>query len=154
MQDEGIAQDYNPAFWPWGKDAQQPRFLHSMIRVRDPEASVRFYSEGLGMKLLDRFDFEGGRFSLLYLAFDGYEGGGALELTYNWDQAEPYSHGSGFGHVAIGVPDIGVAVAKLEAVGAEISTRPKKMIPGSPHIAFARDPDGYQVELIQTNRHS
>jgi lactoylglutathione lyase len=152
MQEEAAAEDFNPAFWPWGKDAKQPRFLHTMIRVRDADASVRFYTEGLGMQLLDRFDFEGGRFSLIYLAFDGYEGGGALELTYNWDQAEPYSHGAGYGHVAIGVPDIETAVIRLEAVGAEISTRPKKMIPGSPFIAFAKDPDGYQVELIQTNR--
>jgi lactoylglutathione lyase len=152
MQEEAPTEDFNPAFWPWGKDAEQPRFLHTMIRVKDADASVRFYAEGLGLKLLDRFDFEGGRFSLIYLAFDGYEGGGALELTYNWDQTEPYSHGAGYGHIAIGVPDIEAAVARLKATGAEISTPPKKMIPGSPFIAFAKDPDGYQVELIQTNR--
>lgn len=154
MSQDTTIEEFNPAFWPWGKDADAPRFLHTMIRVKDADASIRFYTEGLGMKMLDRYDFEGGRFSLIYLAFDGYEGGGALELTYNWDQPEPYSHGSGYGHVAIGVPDIHVAVEKLESIGAEIPTRPKKMVPGSPHIAFAKDPDGYQIELIQTNRNS
>jgi lactoylglutathione lyase len=144
--------DFNPAYWPWGQDADKPRFLHTMLRVKDADASIRFYTEGLGMNVLDRFDFDHGRFSLVYLAFDGYDAGGALELTYNWDQAEPYELGKGYGHVSIGVPDIHAAVARLEAVGAEIPTRPKTMVAGAPHLAFAKDPDGYLVELIQTNR--
>lgn len=151
MSDEAT-EDFNPAYWPWGQQADAPRFLHTMLRVRDADASIRFYTEGLGMKMLDRFDFESNRFSLVYLAFDGYDGGGALELTYNWDQAEPYALGAGYGHVSIGVPDIRAAVARLEGVGAEITTPPKKMVAGAPYLAFAKDPDGYLVELIQTNR--
>lgn len=154
MQDEVADKDFDPAYWSWGTESKGPRFLHAMIRVKDADASIAFYTQGLGMKVLDRYDFEGGRFSLIYLAFDGYDGGGALELTYNWDQPEPYSHGSGYGHIAIGVPDIHVAVAGLEAIGAEIPTRPKQMVAGAPFIAFAKDPDGYQIELIQTNRYS
>lgn len=154
MTEEVAEKEFDPAYWSWGKESTAPRFLHTMIRVKDADASIRFYTEGLGMKVLDRYDFESGRFSLIYLAFDGYEGGGALELTYNWDQPEPYSHGSGYGHIAIGVPDINVAVAELEAIGAAIPTRPKQMVAGSPYIAFAEDPDGYKIELIQTNRYS
>lgn len=152
MTQTPIDEEFNPGYWPWGTDADRPRYLHTMLRVRDADASIRFYTQGLGMKLLDRFDFDAGRFSLVYLAFDGYDGGGALELTYNWDQAEPYDLGSGYGHVSIGVPDIEAAVAQLERIGAPITTRPKKMVPGAPHLAFVTDPDGYAIELIQTNR--
>jgi lactoylglutathione lyase len=152
MADHAPSEEFNPAYWPWGTAAERPRFLHTMIRVRDVDAALRFYVDGLGMKLLDRYDFENGRFSLLYLAFDGYDGGGALELTYNWDVKEGYSHGSGYGHIALGVPDIQSAVSRLEALGAQISLRPKKMVAGAPHIAMVKDPDGYQIELIQTRR--
>jgi lactoylglutathione lyase len=152
MDDRTATEQFNPAYWPWGTAATAPRFLHTMIRVRDVDASIRFYVEGLGMKLLDRYDFDSGRFSLVYLAFDGYEGGGAMELTYNWDVKERYSHGSGYGHIAIGVPDIESAVARLEAVGAQVTVRPKKMVAGAPHLAMLKDPDGYTIELIQTRR--
>lgn len=152
MGDSTPTEDFNPAFWPWGTAAEQPRFLHTMIRVRDVDKTLRFYVDGLGMKLLDRYDFERGRFSLLYLAFDGYAGGGALELTYNWDTQEDYSHGSGYGHIALGAPDIHEVVKRLESVGAQVTVHPKKMVPGAPHIAMVKDPDGYTIELIQTRR--
>jgi lactoylglutathione lyase len=150
--EKNMEADFNPAMWQWGTEAKSPRFLHAMIRVKDLEKSIRFYVDGLGMKVLDRFDIAPSRFSLVYLAFEDYTAGGALALTYNWDQAEPYSHGSGYGHISIGAPDIFAAVARLEAAGAEIPTRPKKMVSGAPHLAFAKDPDGYLIELIQTNR--
>ena len=152
MTETADPDDFNPAYWPWGTSADGPRFLHTMIRVRDADASIRFYVDGLGMKLLDRYDFEAGRFSLIYLAFDGYDGGGALELTYNWDAEEDYSHGTGYGHIAIGVPNVHAAVEALSAMGAEIPVPPKKMVAGAPYMAFAKDPDGYMVELIQTRR--
>jgi lactoylglutathione lyase len=152
MSSEHTIDEFNPRYWPWGANASRARFLHTMIRVRNVDATLRFYLEGLGMKLLDRYDFESGRFSLLYLAFDGYEGGGALELTYNWDTEADYSHGSGYGHIAIGVPDIYGVVERLQSLGAQITVQPKKMLAGAPNIAFAKDPDGYQIELIQTRR--
>src|SRR5882762_6118673 len=127
MTSESTTDDFDPRYWPWGANAANARFLHTMIRVRNVDATLRFYVDGLGMKLLDRYDFESGRFSLLYLAFDGYEGGGALELTYNWDVKEAYSHGSGYGHIALGVPNIQDAVKRLEAIGAQIPVQPKKM---------------------------
>lgn len=139
--------------WVWGEDSTSPRLLHAMLRVRDLEASMRFYCDGLGMNLLDRYDFEAGRFSILFLSYAGYrDGQAALELTYNWDQQDDYSHGDGYGHVAIGVPDVPAMWARLAEFGGRQSTPPKSMMPGAPLLAFVTDPDGYAIELIQTCR--
>lgn len=140
-------------FWVWGEDAERPRILHSMIRVRDVDASLRFYRDGLGMEVLDRYDFEQGRFSILFLSYAGYrEGPAALELTYNWDQDTDYGHGSGYGHVAIGVPDVSAMYARLADYGGQQASPPKSMMAGAPELAFVKDPDGYAIELIQIRR--
>ena len=82
------------------------RMLHTMIRVRDLDKSIDFYTNLLGMNLLHRNDFSGGKFTLAFVGY-GDEGSNAvIELTHNWDQEEDYDLGNGFGHVAIGVPDI------------------------------------------------
>jgi lactoylglutathione lyase len=139
--------------WVWGENADQPRVLHSMLRVRDVDASLRFYCDGLGMTLLDRYDFDASRFSILFLSYAGYrDGAAALELTYNWDQAEDYTHGSGYGHVAIGVPDVPAMWERLAEYGGKRGTAPKAMMPGAPQLAFVQDPDGYAIELIQISR--
>jgi lactoylglutathione lyase len=140
-------------YWIWGEDATAPRVLHSMLRVRDVDKTLRFYCDGLGMSVLDRYDFEKGRFSILFLSFSGYrDGSAALELTYNWDQGEDYSHGSGYGHLAIGVPDVTEVYERLAHYGGVQTTAPKRMIENSPQIAFVKDPDGYPVELIQIRK--
>ena len=139
--------------WVWGEAAEKPRLLHSMIRVRDVDAALRFYRDGLGMALLDRYDFEKGRFSILFLSFAGYrDGPAAIELTYNWDQAEDYTHGSGYGHIAIGVPDVPAAYERLAEYGGTQVSPPKAMMEGAPQLAFVKDPDGYAIELIQIRR--
>jgi len=139
--------------WVWGETADKPRVLHSMVRVRNVDAALRFYRDGLGMTLLDRYDFEKGRFSILFLSFAGYrDGPAALELTYNWDQAEDYSHGSGYGHVAIGVPDVVAMYDRLADYGGTQVGPPKAMMEGAPQLAFVKDPDGYAIELIQIRR--
>jgi len=138
--------------WVWGSEANRPRLLHSMIRIRDVDASLRFYIDGMGMKVLDRYDFEEYRFSILFLSFDDYEGGPALELTYNWGVEEPYSHGSGYGHIALGVPDVAETVGALAAHGGTVTREPYVLVPGGPTMAFVKDPDGYAIELIQTRR--
>lgn len=144
--------EFDP-MWAWGDKEEKPRFLHSMIRVRDVDAALRFYRDGLGMTLLDRYDFEAARFSILFLSFSGYrDGPAALELTYNWDQGEDYSHGSGYGHVAIGVPDVSAMYERLADYGGTQVTAPKRMVEGAPQLAFVKDPDGYAIELIQTRR--
>ena len=146
------AQAIDP-LWVWGEEAEQPRILHTMIRVRDVDASLRFYRDGLGMNVLDRYDFEKGQFSIIFLSYAGYrDGPAALELTYNWDRSEDYSHGSGYGHIAIGVPDVSAMYDRLPNFGGKQGSAPKSMLPGAPQLAFVQDPDGYAIELIQIRR--
>jgi lactoylglutathione lyase len=144
--------EFNPGLWVWGANASKPRVLHSMVRVMDVDVAIRFYVNGLGMKVLGRFDVETRRSTGVYLGFGDYDAGGVLELAHKWDHKGPYTHGSGYGHISIGVPDLTTVVAKLESMGAEIATPPKILIPGGPAVAFVKDPDGYEIELVQTRR--
>jgi len=125
------------------------RMLHTMLRVLDLDKSIDFYTRLLGMKLLRRTDFEGGRFTLAFVGYGEEEHHTVLELTHNWDQKEPYTIGSGYGHIAIGVPDIYETCKRLETEGVKIPRPPGPMKHGSTVIAFIEDPDGYKVELIQ-----
>lgn len=140
-------------YWIWGKQAERPRILHSMIRVADLDRSLDFYCNRLGMVVLSRVDVEAARFSIVFVNFTDDFDSGAIELTYNWDHpanSEGYSHGSGYGHVAIGVPDVFETCERLRAAGVAITTEPKHLLPGAPALAFVKDPDGYAIELIQT----
>jgi lactoylglutathione lyase len=133
----------------YGLNADKPQILHTMLCVKDLEASERFYVSGLGMKLLGRNDFNfAPRVSGLFVGYD--TGQAVLELAHYWDGNGPYSRQPGFGHVAIGVPDVYALVAKLERMGVEVTTPPAVLIPGAPPTAFLKDPDGYEVEVIQT----
>ena len=125
------------------------RLLHTMIRVFDLEKSIDFYTRLLGMTLLRRTDYEGGRFTLAFVGYGDEADTAVIELTHNWDQAEPYALGSGFGHIAIGVPDISATCERLAAAGVPIPRPPGPMKHGSTIIAFAADPDGYRIELIE-----
>ncbi len=124
--------------------------LHTMLRVRDLEASIAFYTGHLGMSLLRKRDFPGGRFTLAFVGYGDQAGNTVLELTHNWDREEPYEIGTGYGHIALGVPDIHGTCAKLEAAGVAILRPPGPMKYSSMVIAFIEDPDGYRVELIET----
>ncbi|MCU0675504.1 MAG: VOC family protein [Myxococcota bacterium] len=120
------------------------RFLHSMIRVRDLDAALRFFVELLGLHEVRRTDHEAGRFTLVFLA-TGAEGDAAqIELTYNWDQTEPYSGGRNFGHLAFEVDDIYALCAKLQAAGVTILRPPR-----DGRMAFVRSPDQISIELLQ-----
>ena len=101
------------------------------------------------MKLLRRNDYEGGRFTLAFVGYGDESDTAVLELTHNWDQAEPYTIGSGYGHIAIGVPDIYATCEQLAKEGVTIPRPPGPMKHGSTVIAFIEDPDGYKVELIE-----
>ncbi len=125
------------------------RLLHTMIRVVDLEKSLDFYTRLLGMTLLRRADYPGGRFTLAFVGYGDEASTAVIELTHNWDQAEPYSLGSGFGHLAIGVPDIQATCARLAAEGVAIPRPPGSMKHGNTMIAFVEDPDGYRIELIE-----
>lgn len=130
-------------------DTQGYRLLHTMIRVRDLDASLDFYCNKLGMKLLRKTDYPGGKFTLAFVGYGDESETAVLELTHNWGREEPYDLGTGYGHVALGVPDIYGVCEKLAASGVSIPRPPGPMAHGSTVIAFLEDPDGYKVELIQ-----
>lgn len=125
------------------------QFLHTMIRVKDLEASLDFYTRHLGMQVLRRKDYPDGRFTLAFVGYGPEESNTVVELTHNWDQAEPYTQGSGFGHLALGVPDIYATCDGLRADGVKITREPGPMKHGTTVIAFIEDPDGYKIELIE-----
>ena len=126
------------------------RFLHTMIRVLDLDKSLDFYTRLLGMKVLRKRDVPAGKYSLAFVGYGEERSSSVIELTYNWDQKEPYQLGSAFGHLAIGVKDIYAVCEKLKAEGVKIPRPPGPVQHGTTVIAFIEDPDGYKIELIQT----
>ena len=126
-----------------------PRLLHAMIRVRDLERALDFYTRLLGMRLLRQADYPGGRFTLAFVGYGDEADHTVIELTHNWDQDEVYDLGTGFGHLAIGVPDIYGICRQLEEGGATITRPPGPMKHGTTVIAFIEDPDGYKIELVE-----
>lgn len=118
------------------------KYLHSMIRVTDPEATIRFF-ELIGVREVRRYDNEQGRFSLIFLAAPGQEGLAEVELTHNWDP-EDYPGGRNFGHLAYQVDDIYAACQTLTDAGVTINRPPR-----DGRMAFIRTPDGISIELLQ-----
>lgn len=125
------------------------RYLHTMVRVTDIAASLKFYCDALGMKEIRRMENEKGRFTLIFLAAPDdeeralHEKAPMLELTYNWD-VEQYGAGRNFGHLAFLVDDIYATCAKLQAAGVTINRPPR-----DGHMAFVRSPDLISIELLQ-----
>ena len=131
------------------EQANQFRFLHTMLRVKDLDKSLNFYTRLLNMKVLRKKDFPGGKFTLAFVGYGDEADHTVIELTHNWDQDEPYDLGSGYGHIAVGVPDIYGTCEALEKEGVNIPRQPGPMKHGSTVIAFIEDPDGYKIELIE-----
>ena len=129
-------------------DAAAMRLLHTMLRVGDLERSITFYTEVLGMRLLRRKDYPGGRFTLAFVGYGEESDTTVLELTHNWD-TESYDLGSAYGHIAIGVDEIVAVCDQIRAKGGRVVREPGPMKNGSTVIAFVEDPDGYKVELIE-----
>jgi lactoylglutathione lyase len=121
-----------------------------MIRVGDLERSLNFYCDILGMKLLRRKEYPSGQFTLAFVGYGDESETAVIELTHNWD-THHYDLGNGFGHIALGVGDIYATCAEIEAKGGKVVRAPGPMKHGSTVIAFVEDPDGYRVELIQSN---
>ena len=126
----------------------QMRLLHTMLRVGDLERSIAFYTEILGMCLLRRKDYPGGRFTLAFVGYGDESDSTVLELTHNWDTSS-YDIGSGYGHIALGVDDIVGVCNQIRAKGGNVVREPGPMKNGTTVIAFVEDPDGYKVELIE-----
>ena len=120
------------------------RFLHTMLRVRDLDASLHFFVDLLGLKLIRRSDYERGRFSLVFLGTGHPEDPATIELTWNWENTEPYDTGRYFGHLAYAVDDIYAACERLQAGGVTILRPPR-----DGRMAFVKSPDGQSVELLQ-----
>jgi lactoylglutathione lyase len=124
------------------------RLLHTMLRVNNLDESLKFYCEGLGMKLLRKHDFPGGEFTLAFVGYGDEKDASVIELTWNWGTSK-YELGSAYGHVAIGVEDIYRACADLKQKGVKVVREPGPMKHGTTPIAFIEDPNGYKIELIQ-----
>ncbi len=118
------------------------QYLHTMVRVSDLDASLKFYCDALGLEELRRYDNDQGRFTLVFLSAPGNESA-QVELTYNWD-AESYSGGRNFGHLAYRVDDIYATCERLASNDVVINRPPR-----DGRMAFVRSPDGISVELLQ-----
>ncbi|MDR7093511.1 lactoylglutathione lyase [Hydrogenophaga laconesensis] len=126
------------------------RVMHTMVRVRDMEKSLAFYTDLLGMKLLRRKDYPEGRFSLAFVGYGPEIDHAVIELTHNWDQPTDYEIGNGYGHIAIAVENIYAVCDELKAKGAKIIRDAGPMKNDTLHLAFLQDPDGYKIELIDS----
>ena len=121
------------------------KFLHTMIRVSDPDATLAFFAL-LGLEEVRRMDNEAGRFTLIFLAAPGQEGIAEVELTHNWDP-EDYAGGRNFGHLAYRVDNVNDTCQRLSDAGVTINRPPR-----DGYMAFVKSPDGISVELLSAQR--
>jgi lactoylglutathione lyase len=124
------------------------RMLHTMIRVGDLQRSIDFYTQVLGMRLLRKTDYPGGRFTNAFVGYDDESKSAVLELTHNWDTSR-YDHGTAFGHIAVEVEDAYKACDDVRRQGGTVTREAGPMKHGSTVIAFVEDPDGYKIEFVQ-----
>ncbi|UVE64403.1 lactoylglutathione lyase [Burkholderia pyrrocinia] len=124
------------------------RILHTMLRVGDLDASIRFYTEVLGMRLLRKHDYPDGKFTLAFVGYEDESEAAAIELTYNWG-TDKYDLGTGYGHIALEVEDAYAACEEVKKRGGVVTREAGPMKHGTTVIAFVADPDGYKIELIQ-----
>ena len=123
------------------------RLLHTMIRVVDLQKSINFYTQVLDMQLLRKKDYPDGKFTLAFLGYGEESENTVIELTHNWE-TDNYDMGNAFGHLAIEVENVYQAADKIKELGGEIIREAGPMNAGTTIIAFVKDPDGYEIELI------
>lgn len=123
------------------------RILHTMLRVGDLDASIRFYTQVLGMRELRRKDYPDGEFTLAFVGYGDESDNTVIELTHNWG-TDHYDPGSGYGHIAIEVDDVYAAAEEVKSRGGKVIREAGPMNAGTTIIAFVEDPDGYQIELL------
>ncbi|AGI68637.1 putative lactoylglutathione lyase GloA [Octadecabacter antarcticus 307] len=124
------------------------RLMHTMLRVRDLDASIAFYTDFLGMQLIKKDDFPDGGFTLAFVGYGEEKSNTLIELTYNYGDNE-YEIGTAYGHIALETADIHATVDLLKKGGAVFTREPGPMLHGTTEIAFLKDPDGYMIELVQ-----
>jgi lactoylglutathione lyase len=124
------------------------RILHTMLRVGNLEKSLDFYTSVLGMRELRRKEYPDGRFTLAFVGYGAESETAVLELTHNWDTPK-YDLGSGYGHIAVEVPDAYQACEEAKKRGGKVTREAGPMKHGTTVIAFVEDPDGYKIEFIQ-----
>ena len=125
------------------------RYLHTMLRVKNLDASVDFYTRVLGMKELRRNEVPDGKYTLAFVGYGDEATHTVLELTYNWGKDDGYELGTAFGHLAIGVPDVAAACEDVRRAGGRVVREAGPVKFGTTIIAFIEDPDGYKIELVQ-----
>ena len=124
------------------------RLLHTMLRVGDLQRSIDFYTQVMGMQLLRTTERPEQQYSLAFVGYGTNPEHAEIELTYNHD-VDSYDLGKGYGHIALGVPDVAAACEKIKAAGGVVTREAGPVKGGTTVIAFVRDPDGYQIELIE-----
>ncbi len=123
------------------------RLDHTMIRVFDQDKTLDFYTRILGMKILRQTDYPDGRFTNTFIGYQDEDDGTSIEMTYNWDQQEPYEMGNAWGHIAFKVSDVYATADYLKSEGVEFVREAGPMNAGTRIIAFFKDPNGYVIEL-------
>ena len=140
--------DTRPIATPEFETATKFRIRHAMLRVRNLEISLDFYTRLMGMRVFRRIDNEKGRFSIAFVGYENEDDHPAIELTYNWGRDNGYELGDGYGHIAIAAPDLYGFCERLEKERVEIPRPPGPLKDGGQNIiAFIKDPDGYLIEL-------
>ena len=129
-------------------DNTEFQMLHTMLRVRDLDKSIDFYTKFLGMALLSKREVPEAKYTNVFVGYGPEDTHAVLELTYNWEQDEDYEIGTAYGHIALGVRGIYDICDKLEAAGVNIPRKPGPVKHGTTHIAFIEDPDGYKIEIV------
>jgi lactoylglutathione lyase len=124
------------------------RLLHTMLRVGDLQRSIAFYTDVMGMTLLRQTENPSQNYSLAFVGYGRNPEHAELELTYNHGVSS-YELGTAYGHIAIGVPDVAAACAKIRTGGGQVTREPGPVKGGTTVIAFITDPDGYKIELIE-----
>ena len=127
------------------------RILHTMLRVGDLQRALDFYTNVLGMRVLRRKDYPAGRFTNVFVGYGDEATQAVIELTHNWD-TKSYDLGSGYGHIAIEVEDAYKTCDEIKKRGGKVTREAGPMKYGTTVIAFAEDPDGYKIELVQHRR--
>jgi len=120
-----------------------------MLRVGDMQRSIAFYTEVMGMKVLREEEYPDGKFSLCFVGYGDEASNTVIELTHNWD-TDSYDLGNGYGHIAIAVPDAVAACEKIKQRGGKVIREAGPMMHGTIVLAFVEDPDGYKIELIES----